>query len=109
MNILLLLPLLITPAYAADSSACLITGDSIHWIADYCMAKLETDDEIAASDCINDELQRPFPDDCAAKRHYKRALCELAIARETIAGTVESCVADKKFMGSTVENGGVGN
>ncbi len=109
MNLLFLIPLLITPAYATDPPPCPIVGDPIHWVADACMAKLETDDEIAASDCINDELQRPFPDDCAAKRHYKRALCELALARETRTGSLESCMADKNFMGSTVENGGVGN
>jgi hypothetical protein len=44
------------------------------------MAEIGTDDEIAAMDCIDREVWRPFPDDCAAKRHYKRALCEGAVS-----------------------------
>ncbi|WP_027716719.1 hypothetical protein [Desulfuromonas sp. TF] len=73
------------------------------------MSEIGTDDEIAAMDCISRELQRGFPDDCAAKRHYKRALCEATISRQTFAGTIESCMEDEDFMGSTVRNGGVGN
>jgi hypothetical protein len=54
-------------------------------------------------------MQRPFPDDCAARCHYKRALCELALSRGAISGTVEACVEDRDFAGSTVRNNGVGN
>jgi hypothetical protein len=97
------------PAYGQDSPPCPIAGDKIHWIADFCMAEIGTDDEIAAMDCIDRELRRPFPDDCAARRHYKRALCEGAVSRPAVAGTLESCLADEDFMGSTVRNGGVGN
>lgn len=80
----------------------------MHWIADYCMSKLETDDEIAASSCINGESLTAFPDKCTAKRYYKRALCELSIARNSRSGSVEDCVQDKSFAGSTVKNKGVG-
>ena len=105
----LLLILLAAPVFGQDSSPCPIEGEKIHWIADFCMAKLETDDEIAAMDCINQELEHPFPNDCTAKRHYKRALCTLAIADKVIAETPERCLEDKDFMGSTVRNKGVGN
>lgn len=87
-------------ARAAD---CPVPGDKVHWIADYCMAQLQTDDEIPAMACIGEELKMAPADDCAAKRHYKRELCRLV--REV---DVERCVADPAFMGRTVRNGGVG-
>ena len=40
---------LLPPAHAA---ACELPGEAIHWVMDYCMARLQTDDEIAASDCM---------------------------------------------------------
>jgi len=73
------------------------------------MSEIGTDDEIAAMDCISQELRRPFPDDCAAKRHYKRKMCEGAVSRQTVAGTLESCLEDEDFMGYTVRNKGIGN
>ena len=79
-----------------------------HWIADYCMSKLETDDEIAASSCIGKELKRKFRSDCAAKLHYKRAMCGLVIDGKQRGDNLESCVADKSFVGTTVRNRGVG-
>jgi hypothetical protein len=109
LQAMLLLLLLGTTAYGQDSPPCPIAGDKIHWIADFCMAEIGTDDEIAAMDCIDRELRRQFPDDCAAKRHYKRALCEAAVSRRAVAGSLEGCVEDKDFMGATVRNGGVGN
>lgn len=96
------------PAYATGPASCAIPGEKIHWIADYCMAKLETDDEIAAGDCIGDELERAPKDTCAAKRKYKRALCELSIQRGHVKSAVARCLEDRAFMGSTVRNGGVG-
>lgn len=105
---MLLLLFLAAPAYGQDSAPCPIEGDKIHWIADFCMAEIGTDDEIAAMDCISRELGRPFPDDCAAKRRYKRALCEAAVSRQIFTGTLESCLEDGDFMGSTVRNRGVG-
>ena len=98
----LLLPI---AAFAAQPA---LQGEKIQWIADYCMAKLETDDEIAAGDCIGKGLERKFRSDAEAKVHFKRELCRLAIARKTRKGGLDSCVADAAFMGSTVRNGGVG-
>lgn len=105
---LLLLAALLSSTVAAAAPACRIPGMKIHWIADYCMAQLETDDEIAAGACIGDELGRAFADDCAAKLHYKRAMCERAIALRYRQGDVDGCLADREFVGSTVRNGGVG-
>jgi hypothetical protein len=104
-----LILLLVPPVYGQEPQPCPIEGDPIHWMADFCMSTLETDDEIVAMDCIDRELRRPFPDDCAAKVYYKRALCSLAVSRQAYTGTIESCVEDKNFMGSTVRNQGVGN
>jgi hypothetical protein len=106
---ILLLLFLVAPAYGQDSPPCPIAGEALHRIAHFCLAEIGTDDEIAAMACIERELGRPFPDDCAAKGHYKRALCEGAISRQAVAGSVESCLADEDFMGYTVRNGGVGN
>ncbi|MDZ4251848.1 MAG: hypothetical protein U1A72_04655 [Sulfuritalea sp.] len=105
---LLLLAVLLSPAASAAPPACRIPGMKVHWIADYCMAQLETDDEIAASTCIGDELERAFADGCAAKLHYKRAMCERAIALRYRQGEVDDCLADREFVGATVRRGGVG-
>lgn len=91
----------------AASPACAIPGDVTWWIADDCMAKLETDDEIPASACIAEQSKRRFADACAAKRHYKRSMCRRAKASGAV-DSVERCVADPAFMGRTVRNRGVG-
>ena len=87
-------------AVAAD---CAVPGDKVHWIADYCMARLQTDDEIPAMGCIEEELKKAGRDDCAVKARYKRELCTL-VQNEN----VDRCVADPAFMGRTVRNGGIG-
>lgn len=92
--------LLIGLASAAD---CPVPGEKVHCIADYCMARLQTDDEIPAMPCINEELKNAPADDCEAKRRYKRKLCGVVRG-----GEVERCVGDPAFMGRTVRNGGVG-
>ena len=105
---LLLLAALLPPTVGAAPLTCRIPGLALHWIADYCMAQAETDDEVAASACIGDELKRAFADDCAAKLHYKRAMCERAIALRYRQGEVDDCLADRGFVGATVRHGGVG-
>jgi hypothetical protein len=92
----------------AAGPACPIDGEPVQWIADYCMSKLETDDEIAAAGCIAKELTARHASVCDARRHYKRAMCDLAVARASYAGSSGQCVADRDFVGSTVRNGGVG-
>jgi hypothetical protein len=90
-------------AAGALAQACPVPGEKIWWIADYCMAKLETDDEIAAGACINQELEIRFSDDCLAKRYFKRQLCQV-VQRDR----ASECARDPKFAGPTVRNGGVG-
>ena len=87
----------------AKPETCPVPGEKIWWIADYCMAKLETDDEIAAGDCINQELKIGFSDDCLAKRYFKRQLCQVVQK-----GRASECARDPGFSGPTVRNGGVG-
>ena len=93
---------------AMGAEQCATTGSAVQWIADYCMAQIGTDDEIAASDCIDAELPHRFDDDCLAIRHYKRRMCEQAVRDSRYAGSVENCEADPAFMGRIVRNGGVG-
>jgi len=80
LNRALLAAMLISPAGGSVASdepraECPVEGDLIHWVAYYCMASIGTDDEIAASDCIGRERRRVFDGECAAKLHYKRAMC----------------------------------
>jgi hypothetical protein len=96
----------IPPAWA--QAACLAPGETIQWIADYCMLKMETDDEIAASDCIEEEAKARFASACASNTHFKRRMCRLMIKNGTRAGTPDQCVKDPAFKGRTVEAGGVG-
>lgn len=95
--------------WAADAQfGCPIQGEVVQWIADFCMAKIGTDDEIAASDCIAEQIPLTFKNACNAKEHYKRALWSLAISNGSIRGPIERCVNDPAFSGSTVRKGGVG-
>ena len=86
---------------------CPVHGELVHWIADYCILTLETDDEIAAGDCIVKELAIASKDQCKAKLQYKRAMCRAVVIRDG-RDTIEKCMADRSFAGSTVTNGGVG-
>jgi hypothetical protein len=93
---------------AAATPGCLAPGEPVQWIADYCMLKMETDDEIAVSGCIEDEMKRTFPSGCASNVHFKRNMCDLMVRAGTRTGTVEQCLNDPSFKGRTVENNGVG-
>ena len=94
---------------AAAASPCPAPGEPIQWRADYCMLKMETDDEIAVSACIEAEGRRRFPDACASNTHFKQRMCELMVRGGTRAGTVQRCILDPTFNGRTVRNGGVGD
>lgn len=88
--------------------SCHVQGERIQWIADYCMLKMQTDDEIAVSDCIAENHEQAFSNECAAKIHYKEAMCGLIASNAGSTAAMESCVLDPDFMGRTVKNGGVG-
>lgn len=100
---------LIGSTHSFAVAECSIAGKRSHWAADYCMSKLETDDEIPAMPCIEEEQRRVFKNDCVAKQHYKHKLCELAVFHKVIQGDVQTCLGDKSFMGAVVRNDGVGN
>jgi hypothetical protein len=87
---------------------CAVDGEPIQWVADYCMLKLETDDEIAVSGCIEEQSKRSFTDSCARNLHFKKSMCEVVIGNGTRTGTVDQCVKDPTFKGRVVEAGGGG-
>lgn len=92
----------------AAPATCPVGGEVIHWIADYCMLEAQTDDEIAVSDCIAQQLATTFTDDCTARMHFKRAMCRLSGEGGAPRTSIDACVADPEFMGRTVRYGGVG-
>jgi hypothetical protein len=92
----------------AAGGECVAPGEPIHWIADYCMLKMETDDEIAVSGCIEAERKTRFKDACASNTHFKKRMCERMIQNGTRTGTLARCLKDPSFKGRTVEAGGVG-
>jgi hypothetical protein len=93
---------------AEAEAPCVAHGEPVQWVADYCMLKMETDDEIAVSDCIEDERKAQFPSACASNTYFKERMCEQVIRNGTRAGTVEQCINDPSFKGRTVAAGGVG-
>ena len=97
-------------AISPDAAArpCIAPGEPVQWRADYCMLKMETDDEIAVSDCIESEGKRRFRNACANNTHFKTRMCALVIRNGTRAGSIEQCVKDPSFNGRTVRRGGVG-
>jgi len=95
-------------SFAGAEKPCLAVGEPIHWVADYCMLKMETDDEIAVSDCIEEERKARFPNACASITHFKQRMCAQMIRNGTKSGTLDQCVKDPTFKGRTVEAGGVG-
>lgn len=87
---------------------CLAQGEPIQWIADYCMLTMETDDEIAASGCIEAQAKIRFRNACASNTHFKKRMCERMIRNGSRTGTPQQCLKDPEFKGRTVAAGGVG-
>ena len=92
----------------ASAAPCVAPGEPIQWRADYCMLKMETDDEIAISRCMEQKGKRHFPNSCASNTHFKKRMCELMIQNGTRVGRLGRCIKDRAFIGRTVRNGGVG-
>ena len=93
---------------AEARTPCPAIGEPIQWIADYCMLKMETDDEITVSGCIEEQRKIKFRDACASNTHFKRGMCGRMIRNGTRSGTLKQCLADPDFKGRTVKSGGVG-
>jgi len=96
-------------AQVGAESRCAAVGQPVHWVVDYCMLKMQTDDEIAVSGCIEKERKKSFRSSCARKLHFKKGMCEAMIRYGTKTGTVTQCMKDPTFKGRVVEAGGVGN
>jgi hypothetical protein len=109
MNVMLLAVLAAIAISTEAKTPCAIEGEPIQWIADYCMLKMETDDEIAVSGCIEEQSKQTFPTACASNAHFKKLMCEGMIHAGTRGGTPEQCIKDPAFKGRTVEAGGVSN
>jgi hypothetical protein len=95
-------------ALAQAAEPCPVQGEAVQWVADWCMATLQTDDEIAASDCIALHPVSSFASACAAKVHFKLELCRLSGAPQAAPEALQACVDDPRVMGRTVREGGVG-
>lgn len=108
MKVAVAIALVAWMALARAEKECLAPGEPIQWVADYCMLKMETDDEIAVSGCIEEEGKTRFANPCANSTHFKKRMCELMIQNGTKAGTLDQCVKDPAFKGRTVQAGGVG-
>jgi hypothetical protein len=106
---LIALALSATVSLADAAPACVVPGESMHWRVDYCMLTMETDDEIAVSDCIEKEGKRRFRNACASNMHFKKRMCERMIRNGTRTGSLAACIKDQDFKGRTVRNGGVGS
>jgi len=95
-------------SFAEARTVCAAAGEPVQWVADYCMLKMETDDEIAVAGCLEEGRKIKFASACASNTHFKRRMCELMIRNGTRAGSLNQCVRDPAFKGRTVGAGGVG-
>lgn len=97
--------LLCPPAQGAEPG-CDIPGITMHWIADYCMYRVGTDDfgNPEVGKCFKTENDK-HPDTCANRKAYKRKICE--IMKSYYDNSTGKCMADKSFAGPTVRNGGL--
>lgn len=95
-----------TMAFAED---CPAKGEPVQWIADYCMAKGQTDDLEVVRPCIDHASSIAFRSDCTAKLYFKQRLCEVLLPNSSAYKSVEQCVNDPSFSGSTVKNNGTGS
>ena len=93
-------------AKPGEGADCPLAGEKVQWVADYCMASLETDDQTAAEPCIQEENRARYASACVAKQHYKRELCKLLIDSGSVQGPLERCANDPAFRGHMVERGG---
>ena len=97
---------LLSPLAQGAEAQCEIQGDTMHWIADYCIYKVSTDDFASPEvvKCFTTE-NTGNPDSCANRKKYKMKICELM--KSYFYNSTEKCMADKTFSGPTVRNGGV--
>jgi hypothetical protein len=97
-----------TGAWASGgASACPVPGEPVQWIADYCLARVQSDDLIAAGPCMERETARVRRlGACAIKKRYKARLCQSLLAAGARAGSLAACVSDPAFSGKIVRDNG---
>jgi hypothetical protein len=95
-------------ANAGEPPSCPVPGKAVQWIADYCLARTETDDLIAAGPCIDEETASlDGTTACAVKTRYKARLCRLLVGSGARSGTVAACASDPSFSGNIVRDNAV--
>lgn len=92
------------PCALEENCDCPVPGVTIRWLAAYCMAVNETDDEAnpAVSDCMTShEAQEKGESACDANRRWKEKLC----AQAPGVSDVQACVKDPSFLPYPVPSG----
>src|SRR6266849_7773713 len=98
LTVVALLTILLCPPTQGAEPQCDIPGSTMHWIADYCMYRVGTDDfgSPEVSKCFTTENPKN-PDTCANRKKYKKKICELM--KSYFDNSTEKCMADKTFSG----------
>jgi hypothetical protein len=84
---------------------CEIPGEAIQWQADFCMAAMQTDDVVAADECMRIESRTWHGEQCARKRHYKQEWCRELVTSGAMPRSLAECIADPEAAGRTVRGG----
>jgi hypothetical protein len=87
----------------APDADCEIPGESVKWQADYCMARMQTDDLVAAQACMDHESQLRQGEECARRRHYKREWCRQVVDQHLLQRSFAECIADPEQGGAIVK------
>ena len=101
--------LIIAMTASAAPKECAVSGELIHWAADYCMYTAATDDfaNPKVAMCFNKQPEVAAVNACGVKLKYKMAICTIVVQNGSYKNSVEVCVQDKTFSGLTVRNGGL--
>jgi len=84
---------------------CEIPGESIQWQGDYCLMAMQTDDLVAADDCMRIESRRWYGEECARRRHFKQEWCRGVVDNGSMPRTLAECIADPSVGGRIVKDG----
>lgn len=108
-SIFILIALLFCIVANAQTEECEIPGKAMHWVADYCMHKAETDDfqEQSVQSCFEKNHGHEVKDTCENRKMYKMKLCQHMVSMGFYDGDAQTCFRDKEFIPTTVRNGGI--
>ena len=82
---------------------CEIIGSSIQWQGDYCLMAMQTDDIVAADDCMRIESRTFHGEECARRRYFKQEWCRGVVDNGSLPRTLAECIADPAAGGATVQ------